>query len=586
VDDIVRNVWLNPDGSYKRKAFEDRLQQLIRDRDPWLDAWIDLRDYILPTRGMFDGVKGRGDQANRGKKIDHTKILDGSPARASRILASGMMSGLTSPSRPWFRLGLRDFDLMKYKPVKQYLADIETRIFSVFSGSNIYGALYSTYEEIGTFATSAFALLVDRKDVIRARMFTIGEYMLDCDSEGRVNTFARTYTQNVGQVVGEFGLSNCRKGTQNQWRQNQRSGPVHCYHMIIPNDFRNPEMRDNQNMEWLSVYWEESAERDRFLDVSGFRSFPILCPRWDVVSNDPYGRGAPGWFGLGDTKMLQKMQRDKLVGLEKTINPPMQADASVEGKSVHTIPGGLTRSSSLGVPNAGIKPAYQVQLDFQAIGAEIAAARQSIMETYYADIFMMVSQQEGPEMTAREIAERHEEKLMQLGPVLERLEAELLDPLILRTYQIMEDAHLLPEPPEELKGVDVEIEYISMLAQAQQMVGTQKLKEHVAFVGAMAQAIPDALDNLDADKAAEHHAEMIGVQPDVQRSPEERDQMRQQRAKAQQAAATAAAAQQGADAANKLGNTPIGTNSVLDKIIENAGGDTTAPPGVDPNAPA
>src|SRR3982751_1717177 len=146
----------------ERKYFTDRFGALKMEAESWKTAWKDIRDYICPTRGFFD------EQPNQGKKIDHTKIVNSNAARSLNTLASGMTSGLTSPSRPWFRLGLQNSDLADFEPVKVWLATVQDRMMAVYQQSNIYGALNSGYQEIGSFGTSAMLLLEDYKDVIRA----------------------------------------------------------------------------------------------------------------------------------------------------------------------------------------------------------------------------------------------------------------------------------------------------------------------------------------------------------------------------------------------------------------------------------
>jgi hypothetical protein len=557
----------------ERKPFSDRFTALQMEADSWKSAWKDIRDYICPTRGFFD------EQPNQGKKIDHTRIVNSSAARSLNVLASGMTSGLTSPSRPWFRLGLHDSDLADFEPVKVWLATAQDRMMSVYQQSNIYGALNTGYQEIGSFGTSAMLLLEDFKDVIRARSFTCGEYFLGMGPDNRVDSFARGYHMTVGQLIKDFGADRVSQTVRMAWENGKRDQWVRVRHLIQPNDRKIDGAIGFEGKAFISCYWEESSQTDTFLRCSGFDDFPVLAPRWTTTTTaDVYGR-SPGWEALGDVKMLQKMEKDKLLALDKVVDPPVLRDATIGEGEVNTLPGGVTVTSS-STQNSGLRAIYQLNPDFNAIEQSIQKTEGRIDKAFFADLFMMIAMSSSSNMTAREVVERHEEKLLMLGPVLERLESELLDPLIDRTFNIMLKNGLLPEAPKELQGMSLKVEYVSMLAQAQKMVGTTAIEQLFRFTGNIAAVVPDVIDNLDSDAAVYEYGEMLGVPPNIVRSYEEVASMRQQK---QQAAAQAQADQQSAQTgaavvsgAKTLADTKLGQNSALDALMAGFSDGTTA----------
>jgi hypothetical protein len=553
-----------------RKPFEQRFKSIKAESNSWTPAWKDLSKYIRPTRGFFDG-----DIPNQGRAIDTKIVLDNTPGRAARILAAGMTSGLTSPSRPWFKLGLADSDLMTFDPVKLWLDIAQQRMLSVYSKSNIYGVLHSMYEEIGVFGTSASIILDDFYDVLRGRAFTIGEYFLGSGPDCRVNTFGRQYYMTVGQMVKDFGIDRVSSGARVMYENGERDKWFKINHLIVPNEKRDANKKDRLNMPFKSLYWEDGSNAEECLREGGFEDFPVLAPRWDVTTSaDTYGKG-PGWDGIGDSKMLQKMQKDKLIALDKLVDPPMQKDGSVEGE-VNTLPGGITYSSAT-TPNAGVRPAYQINPDLNALEMSIRSTQDAIHKTFYSDLFLMLAQSDRRQMTAREVVERHEEKLLMLGPVLERLESELLDPIIDRTFNIMLQAGLIPPPPKELSGMDIKVDYISMLAQAQKMVGTTAIEQHVAFVGNLSAVYPEARDTLDAVEAAIEYGEMLGVPPRIIRSKAAVEEIAAQRQKAAEAQAMAQNMGQMVQGAKVMSETQIGNNSALDAVLN---GITGGPTGV------
>jgi len=545
-----------------RIPIERRWLMMQNEMNSWIAGWKDIQRFIVPTRGFFYETI-----PNWGRSIDHKTQLNGAPYRALRTLASGMTSGLTSPSRPWFKLGLQNHDLMEVEEVKEWLSTAEQRVYNIFSKSNIYGVFTNLYEELGGFGTAATIILEDYDTVIRARNFTAGEYALGQGPDGRVNSFSRRYWMTVGQLVKEFGKENVTPQVLNQYERGIVDPWIRVGHLIDPNDDRIEDKKDYGNKPFRSVQWEVGSPPNMALRISGFDEFPVLGPRWDTTTTAHiYGWG-PGHHALGDTKMLMKMERDKLVALDKVVDPPMQQDGTVQGEA-NTLPGGITRTSS-SVPNAGARPAYQISPDLKAIQEAINETKAAIDETFFKDMFLMLSQADDPRMTATEVAERHEEKLLILGPVIERLESEFLDPLIERTFNIAMRTRVIPPPPQILQGQPFKVEYVSTLAQAQRMVGTTAIQQVVSFVGNLAAANPQSLDMVDFDEAVRVYSEMMGIPPKIIRSEDVVQAIRAQKMKQQAAAAASQNLPAMVDGAKTLSDTRLNQNSALDALLGN-----------------
>ena len=169
------------------------------------------------------------------------------------------------------------------------------------------------------------------------------------------------------------------------------------------------------------------------------------------------------------------------------------------------------------------------------------------------------------QITAREIAERHEEKLMALGPVLESLDHELLQPLIEATFSYMQDADILPEAPDSVAGQPIKVEYISLLAQAQKAIGVGAIERTIGFAGTLAQIKPEVIDMLDEEQMMREFADQVGVTPGTLLSPGE---LAKKRKAAQEAAAQAqmvAAAEPMAGAAKLLSEATVNGMDALQR---------------------
>lgn len=525
-----------------REQLHRRTKAMLDIRESWKPFWRDVRDYMLPDHGyMLDDSDGN--KMNEGDQRDD-KIFNSTATDALDVLSAGLLSNLTSPARPWIKLVPDDIGLMNYGPAKEYLSMVEKQMFFVFAKSNVYNALHHTDLELGGFCTGAMAVLETFNTVIRCRPFTAGEYALAMDHEGILDTFYRDIRMTARQMAQQFGENNLSQAVKTALERKPDTEFNVCQ-FIEPNDDK-MNVRDAMGRKYRSIYYEKTCGEDKVLAVGGYDEFPIMAPRWTVTGNQIYGRGV-GYKVLRDVKMLQEMEKQKLLALAKQVEPPMRAPGSLKNDNINSMPGGITYYDD--ADPKGLSPLYEVRMDLSQLAASIQVVENRIREGCYNDLFKMMANLDDRERTAREIAERHEEKLIMLGPVVTRMRSELLDPLIDRTYEIMHRMGILPPPPPELAGMNLNVEYVSPLAQAQKMVGAYGLEETVAFAGNLAAMDPNVLDVIDFEKALRFAADIKGVDPTIIRSPEEVAKRAQAKAQQQQQAMALAAAEQGAAAA-------------------------------------
>jgi len=534
----------------KRAELLTRWGHLRSERATWWSHWQEVTTYLLPRNGRyFEQDRNKGHRR-------HNSIYDNTGTRALRTLGAGMMAGATSPARPWFRLGTADPDLNKYPPVQLWLADVTERMQLVFQKSNTYRTLHGIYEELGAFGTAGSIVLPDSKNAIHHYPVTIGEYAIASDYQGRVNTLYREFQKTVGEVVREFGYNKCSTSVKNLYDRGSLDQWITLVHAIEPRDDRERDFskKDNMNMKYKSCYFEIGGDGEDVLRESGYRDFPAIVPRWGIAGGDVYGN-SPGMEALGDIKQLQHEQLRKAQGIDYQTKPPLQVPSYLKNRDVDSLPGGVTFIDG---QQGKIETAFNVNLNLQHLLQDIQDVRGRINSSFYADLFLMLANATDTRMTATEVAERHEEKLLMLGPVLERLHNELLDPLIDNTFNRMIEAGLVPPAPEELQGMDLSVEFVSMLAQAQRAIGTNSVDRYTSSMGMIAQMKPDVLDKFDSDKWANEYANMLGISPELIIADKEVARVRQERAKAQQAMAQQQAQQQAADNMAKIGKNDAG----------------------------
>lgn len=550
------------DGQPGRDKLLTRWSALKAERSSWMTHWREISDYLMPRSGRFiSSDRNRGDKR-------HNAIYDSTGPDALRVLGAGMMAGANSPARPWFRLTTSDPSLDESARVKQWLADVQRLMLMVFAKSNTYPALHALHEENGAFGTAATLVLPDFDKVIHHYPLTCGEYAIATDHRGYVNTLYREFDKTVAELVGEFGRDKVSQSVRNLYDRGNLDAWVTIIHAIEPrrSDERDLRKRDAKNMAFRSVYFEPSEPPGKYLRESGFRNFPGLAPRWAATGGDIYGN-SPGMMALGDIKQLQHQQLRKAQAIDYQTKPPLQLPTQLKNMEADFLPGGATYVDLSG-PQSGIRPAFEVNLRLDFLLADIQDVRERINRAFHADLFLMLANSPRTNMTATEVAERHEEKLLMLGPVLERQQNEMHGPLIDLTFERMLAAGIVPPPPEELQGIELNVEFVSMLAQAQRAVATNSVDRFVMNLGVVAQYKPDVLDKFNSDYWADAYADMTGVDPEMVVPGEQVALIRKQRAEAAQAQAQAEMAQQQADTVKSLAAAKTNEPNALTNVIE------------------
>lgn len=509
-----------------------RWANLKSERSGWWPVWYDIQRFVVPDMGRFKDPS-RKDTGARNDSL----ILDNSATRALRTLAAGWVSGTSSPAQPWFELRAGAEPLRDNPAVKEWLARVRDILRDVFSKSNSYRVLHTMREEMAAFGTAAAVVAEDFENVIHLHPVTAGTYAVATDARGVVNTFYREFPMTVEQMVGEFGLDAVSDHVRDLYKNGQMDQQFTVIHAVEPRPVTERKRPGALGMPFREVYFEEGRDNDAPLRESGYRRFRVLVPRWVVNGENCYGT-SPAREALGDIKQLQQMQLRKSQAVDYQTKPPLQGPSRLKGNNSDLLPGGYATVDAAN-PQAAIRTVFEVRLDLQHLVADIQDIRQRISRTFYEDVFRMISDLDKSGITARQIAEQHSEKMMLLGPVIERDQNELLAPLVEIAFEIASEAGILPEAPDEMQGVPLTVEFVSILAQAQKQAGASAVDRLLATVGTLAPIWPEAVDKVDADKVVEEYAQMLGTNPKLLRDEDVLAAIRKGRAQQQQAAAQA-----------------------------------------------
>lgn len=578
----------------KRRQCEQRRATLELERSTYIAHWRELSEFMLPRRSRFYVTDvNKGDKRNQ-------KIIDGTATECADILAAGLQSGMTNPAQEWFKLTVPDPQLAEDPNVKAWLFDVQTRMEKVFVRSNIYNKFPILYKDAGVFATGAMGVFEDDEQVIRAYDFPLGSFCIGLDEKCRPRIFTRVFRWRVSQIVKAWGhvdpktgLADFQRGgpttlsefVQTAWKvEGRRDEWVDLCHIVQPNESWDSQKIEPRYRRYEELYYEIGTHDAGFLERKGYDEWPILCARWETAGEDSYGTTSPGMKALGDVKQLQYNEKKKAQAIEKKLNPPLKGPGELKNQRVSTLAGDITYTNER-TGQAGLQPIYQVDFDINDVRQDQAEIRDRIKKYFKADLFLMLSDSDRRDQTAREVEEKHEEKLLALGPTFGQLTEDVLDPLIERTFGVMHRQGLIPEPPPELHGVALTVEYVSVIAQAMASVRLSGLDRFAGAVQQLAQEIPDVLDRFNADEWIGEYAEGAGVAPKVLRTVEEAQQLRDARNQANARAQAADNAQKTTAAAKNLGQAPVTGNSALASLVSTLRAKNTVAAGQTPVTP-
>src|SRR6266853_4084518 len=489
-----------------RRHQEQRLLGLRINRYSWWVHGRELADFYLPRRYKWlitPNQMGRGSPINQ-------HILDSTPTIAARNLAAGIMYGISNPTAPWFRLAFGRVNSSQTGPIAVYLRQVEEILFNIFQESNFYQALAILYFDLVIFGTASMIIYEDFRNVINCVNPCFGEFYADVNAQlNLVDVFYREFTYTVQQVVERWGLENVSPSVASLYR-NQGSGltrEVVVAHGIEPN-YEARKYGIPSHFKYRECYWEwggsaspqgGSTFAPGFLEQRGFYEAPHITPRWDTVANDAYGR-SPAMDALPDCKQLQLQVRRQAQGIDKQVNPPLQADLQLKNQPAALIPGGITYIAGLlSSTGGGMRSIYEHRIELQAMNENLELLRLRNKAIFYNDLFQTISQyQTRSNVTAQEINVRRAESLIMLGPVLERLQLELLAPAIDRTFSIMSRAGILPPAPANISGAELSAQYSNLMNNDPRLIRP-----------------PDQVAKIRTQRAQQQHQAQVAQQADT-----------------------------------------------------------------------
>lgn len=525
-------------------------------QNDWTSLWRQTSEYIDPTRGRF-----YGDQDDKPRKRNWSKVINSTATDALGVMAAGMMSHMTPKAQPWFKVTTPDPATSELFGVRVWLDEVAQEIRDTLASSNFYKAMPVVYAEDGLFGTAPMLVVEDSREVVRFYALTAGNYAVGLDDQGRVDSLWRRYSKTARQLEQRYGrdaLPNVvrealgKSGDQKFWVESLIEPNPDERPGIGPLGLQAPRFRPYREVVWIDG---AANGQNGVIDVGGHYEAPFVVARWNPVAEDIYS-ACPAINCLGDVRQLQYLEGEKLRVMEEISDPTKGAPESLRrAGGVPMRKGGTVYLPSDAI-GAKIEPIYVPRADAVAqIRDEIATIEQRIQRAFYYQLFLMLEALgDKTDRTATEIVTRKEEKAAVLAPTLESITDEVLDPVVVRVFRLLERAGRIPEPPQILANVPLKIEYTSILAQAAKAAAVGSIERTMTFVANVAQATgdPSVMDKLDSDQVVDEYTAAVGGPASIIRSDDAVAQIRADRAQQQRQQQLAASAQPLKDASQAL----------------------------------
>jgi hypothetical protein len=508
----------------KEKALMRKTDRLIEGRRVFERSQQDIRELVRPVTTDFTGGSRKGD-------VRSERVYDGTAIDAAQQLASGIVSFIVNPTERWFGLSVQGFSTDDYDEDALAWLELVCDIIYDHIGQPQTGfsaCMHESALDIASFGyCNPYSEYSTKKGCLSFRAIPLASSYFSEDSEGFIDTVMRRTAMDLRQCRQQF------PSLPKKLNEKPDNNEVTLRHLVCPRTDRDIHKIDQRNKPYAS-YWLCEETKELILE-SGYDQPPYHAGRWMKVPDEVYGTG-PAAICLPDIKMLNVMERTLIRAGQKVVDPPLQVPDEGFLTQINTAPGSILIKE----PGAEHIEPLLTGANLQW-GLEQAEQKRIVIRNAFHAAWLKM-EKENKEMTAFEVADRRNEKLMLLAPMMGRLQMETLGPMLRRIYSLLHARGHFPPAPASLQGRKLAIIYTSPAARAQLSVKANEMGRYVQELIPLAQIRPDILDAVNWDKYAKKLAEYRGVTRTILVSEKELAANRaakQQAAAAQQMAAVA-----------------------------------------------
>jgi hypothetical protein len=523
-----------------------RHYELVSQRATWETLWEDIARYVMPRKaGLFT-------KDSQPSVEDETYLFDATAVRANMVLANGQLSWMTPMESRWFSLE-PPTAMESEDGIKQWFKRCTEVMHGELARSNFYTEIHEMYLDRGAFGTAAIMVEQGRTHALNFTKLDIGSFAVSEDDEGYVDTLTREYEMTSRQAALKFGpeaLSDPMKADLENTKSYRKFTIIHMIYPRGPGEIERGK-KDGPNKPFASVYVDKASKH--VMLSSGFDEQPFFVTRYLKWKNSESYGYSPSWTALPEARQLNFLEKQLDSLAELSAFPRVLIPAGFD-QDIDLRAAGVTYFDPNN-PNAlprewGTTGRYDIGM------SRAEQRRNAINEAFHVDLFKMFAMLE-KQMTAREVAERSAEKLIQFSPTFARMTTELFNPMLKRVFALLARQGKFPPPPQQLVMIgaipEPEIHYNSRIALAIRQLENAAFIRTSEMLLPYAQIKPEMLDNYDFDEISRDMARNDGLPARWLMDEEMVAQQRAQRAQAAQQAMQAEQLEQTASALGKAG---------------------------------
>lgn len=479
-------------------------------RYTWNVLYQKIADFMIPEKADFTVHRYPGQRRNY-------NIFDTTAIWAGGMLAAALHTMLTSPGAPWFYLSSGDPEIDGEQDVAEWLQVVGESMNSVFNDpvANFQSQIHELYLDLVYFGTAS--MYVGYHDRFTFRTHFLGECYFSEDPYGMIDTIYRIFNLTKRQIIQRFGDQDYGK----DFAKAKEGASFQLLHAVVPDKAK-----------WASRYW--LLNEKKLIQEGSYAHFPYVVPRWEKSSAEIMGRG-PGMKALGAVLGANEIKKTTIRAGHLATRPPLQAPDKGYITPISIAPESISYYDSTSPGRiepiiTGVRP--------EAGDAQLAATQKEITRMFYTEMLMLPGQEmpggQNAYMSATEATIRRDNQLRLIGPILSRLQHELLGPLIHRVYALMLSHKMIPEAPDAIKGSPLKVEYRSPLAIAQRAAEGENLMRAVSIISPIAQINPGVMDVFNSEEIVRWAASITHTPQKLLLTKEQMAELRQQQAQAQQ----------------------------------------------------
>ncbi len=544
-------------------------------RKVWECLWQDIALYVIPRKypGMNGSITSPGTETE-------SRLFDNTAVEANQTNANGCLAWMTPAESVWF--AFTPPEDLKDDTAKTWLAKASQSSRNALARSNYYLAVHEFFLDRSAFGTACLYAEPGKRKALSFKCWPVGTFVMSEDYQGEVDTVIRKFKLTAEQAEEQFG----REALSEKIIKCLAKGGAalleefEFLHFIMPRKQEDRKGNVKQRMPIACFYIEKDSRT--LVRESGYNEMPVFVSRymeWGTTTGGLYG-WAPSWTAMPEARQLNFIQKMLDLYAEVAIFPPWLAPAGMEGEIDPNAAGVTYFSEELQahqMPRQMSPPGrYDIGMD------RVKAKQEAIERAFQVPMFQLFNSMEKPgQMTAREVMERSQEKLVNFSPTFARIQVELTNPLMRWLFDTLLEqgaygpveeipSSLIQEVPGGLFIATPQVQYSSRIALALRQLPTLGFWRTLDMCAAIAtgKQSTEIYDCFDTDAAVVNDAINNGVDPDIIRPKHVRDQIRNARAEAQRAQEEQEQMAAQADAAGKIGS--IKQDSVAGKMIQQA----------------